>query len=536
MADHNARAASVIAQLLGDVIMHHNPVTSEQTARIRTQVTNEWLEGLETHIADIFGPLADAMMRGGTMPEPLVKILTDVVDPAHPFSGVTNSILIYGVGFALASSLIQPFTQAVNNQLWSTFPDRPLSPADAATAVVRNITFGDSGGVTIPAWAEQAAAQSGIDAQTFETMVGITGMPPDATSMFEMFRRGIIDEARLTEGLHQSDLRDSWIPQMLKMQYTPPTWLDMVRAAIQAQLPYAEANDLALKLGLEPPDWIANNPAWVTITIDISARPPGPVEMAHAANRGLTTWTGTGPESLSFQQAIAESDVKTKYTPLLQKLAQYFPPNGEIRTLLLHGGITEQQALDLWRANGVPDELAKGYLFLAQHEQITQDKALAKGDIETLVMEQAIDDDQALELLGDVGYSGRNAQFIIEMAHFRYELRALENAVRRISTLYIQHKVSPTETADAFAALGVPAAQITGLLEKLTAERDAAAAVPTPSQVATALYYKIIDQQTATQMLERLGYSAWDAWLVLSVRLHGSLPDMPEPKSILLGN
>jgi len=64
-------------------------------------------------------------------------------------------------------------------------------------------------------------------------------------------------------------------------------------------------------------------------------------------------------------------------------------------------------------------------------------------------------------------------------------------------------------------------------LATLDFQRRAEVVIPTAAQVAAGLYYQVIDQPTAMTMLEDLGYSAFDAWFVLSVRLHGPLPGAP---------
>jgi hypothetical protein len=258
-----------------------------------------------------------------------------------------------------------------------------------------------------------------------------------------------------------------------------------------------------------------------------AGRPPGPVEMGHAALRGFMPWSGTGPDVLSFEQGVRESDIKDKWIPILQKLAQYYPPPGEVRQLLLHGGIDEATALKLWADDGIPDDIAKAYLHLAQIEQVTQDKALAKGDILTLVQEQAIDDEQALSLLEQIGYSGHNADFVLEMAHARFELDALRSVVRRVASLYTSKKITTAQAQEALKGLGMPSAQIDSLLKTLENQRAAEVLTPSAAQIASGYYYGIIPQDAAQGLLEALGYSPWNAWFVLSVRMHAAQPNQP---------
>ena len=175
----------------------------------------------------------------------------------------------------------------------------------------------------------------------------------------------------------------------------------------------------------------------------------------------------------------------------------------------------------------MPSYLADAYTHLASIEQVTQDKALAKGDILTLVQEQALSDADALTMLAQIGYSGDNATHLLEMAHFRFELDAIRAAVRKITTLYTTRKINATQAKAGFTDIGMPEAQITSLLTTLTHQRDATVLVPTPAQVETGFHYGIVTYDVAHSMLTGMGYDDWSAWFVLSAREHGKLPGEP---------
>lgn len=519
--------SSKIAQLLGEVIIHHAPWSSEISEQTRRRIADDWLENLEQHTKGNIAPLMAAFQNMTDAPPEIASLLEKVADPSAQFGSLMQQFFVFGLMFTLANSMLAPFVQAVQNDIWKANPDRPLAPPDLATMVVRGIDLGDSGGVAVPDWAVAMAGESGVNAQDFASMVGINGMPPDMTTLFEAVRRKVIDDAQLEQALKQGDLRDEWIPYVMKLRYVQPTPVDMVRAAVQNQVEPAKAEQLAYELGLEPPGYVNGNPSWWQILYDSAGRPPGPQEMGRAANRGIIEWSGTGPDATTFQQAISESDLKNKWEPILKALAVYQPPNGDIKTMLMHGGIDAEQAMALWQANGVTPEIAKAYAYLAEHEQITQDKALAKGDILTLVQEGSVSDEVAEGLLANIGYSGQNAQWLVQMAHFRYNLEALRAGVRQVEKLYTAHKTTAAGAKSSLMSLGVPDAQATALLTAMDVERAAEVPTFTAAQIASGLYYGIIDQSQAMSMLQDLGWQPWDAWYVLSLRMHGPLPDQP---------
>lgn len=534
--EHVHALGTKFSQLLADTIIAAAPHVQQHVQDARADANHDFLEGMEQHVAELVGPMLQSVAATGNVPPELTGLLSELGVPTEQFTGIISQFFVFGVMFTLAQAMLAPFVQQVQNDVWTSHADRPISPPDVATAVVRGIGYGDASGVSIPGWAMTEAAKSGLGTEAFTTMVGTTGMAPSLQLLFEMVRRGIIPEGALdgggvtlVSGIQESDIKDKWIDYVSKLRYVQPSPIDFVAAAVQAQMPYAEAAKWATLVGLEPPGYLNGNPDWFKLLFDVHGRPPGPVEMGHAANRGIIPWKGTGPEMLSFEQAIAESDIKTKWTDILEQLAVYYPPNGEIRTLLLHGGIDGATAKALWEKNGVPAYLADAYLHLATIEQVTQDKALAKGDILSLVQEQALSDADALAMLGQIGYSGDNAVHLLEMAHFRYELDAIKAAVRKISQLYISRKINATQAQEGLQGIGMPALQISSLLTTLTHQRDAEVLVPTPSQVTSGIYYRLLTPEAGQAMLEGMGYDPWSAWFIICDRLHGAPKGFTEP-------
>ena len=152
-------------------------------------------------------------------------------------------------------------------------------------------------------------------------------------------------------------------------------------------------------------------------------------------------------------------------------LAQKWPAVGETGSLLREGGLSEAQAEAYWTADGVPAELLAALKYVNTIQQVTQDRALAKGDILMLLQENAITDADATTMLAQIGYSGDNAAFLIAMAHFRYELEAFRTSVRTVSTAYIDGSITQAQAEEGFKGLGMPATQITSLVATLTNQR-----------------------------------------------------------------
>lgn len=530
-----------IARVVTEAILGAHPVVAALNVKLQGEYKEKFLDGLEEHTAKLVNPILHSVSDVTTLPPELVPLMSELGMPTEQFTGIISQFFIFGVMFNVAGAMLAPFVQQIQNDVWTAHPDRPISPPDVATAVVRGIGYSDTSGETVPDWAYEEAAKSGYGTDAFNTMVGVTGMAPALQLLFEMVRRGIIEEGTLdaggttlTSGIQQSDVKDEWIETVSKLRYVQPSPIDMVRAAVQDQwddapdgYDFARQKEWAITLGLEPAAYLGDNPDWFNVLLNSAGRPPGPEEMGVAANRGIIPWQGRGVSATTFEQAISESDIKNKWTPILQQLAVHWPAAGDVRTLLMHGGIDVAQATAYWQALGTPTELLDAYLYISQVEQVTQDRALAKGDILLMLQENAITDEIATELLQQIGYSGANAVFLIAMAHFRYELEALRSSIRQVSTMYTSGAITAAQAREGLEGLGMPPAQIDQVVATLQNQRKVNTVLPTAAQIASALFYQVISQDEAQTALENQGYSPFNAWLVLSVRMHGPLPDPP---------
>lgn len=232
--------------------------------------------------------------------------------------------------------------------------------------------------------------------------------------------------------------------------------------------------------------------------------------------RGIIPKSGQGAGETTFQQGIAESDVKTKWTEALYQLAQYVPPPEAISTLLEHGGLTEEQAQAYWQMRGVPEELSKAYTFVTTQQHVSQEKLLAKGVIATAYFDQILTHDEAMGYLASLGYVGQIAETMLAVQDFRRDMTALNGVVRRVSTLYTADKLSATDAKAALVQVGIPADQADSILNTWSALRERPIHLPTPSEIGAAVKYGTITQDVALDELAALGYQGRDAQIVLS--------------------
>lgn len=534
------RTASKLAQLLGDTIAHHAPVTAQINAAASRAAVDDWLEGLEAHLAQFVRPFLANVLENTEPPEPVRALLAEAIDPQAQFTSTIESIFLWGIVSSIVSTSVSPFLVGIQNDLSAAAVGqgiaRPPDLSTLATAAGRGLAYGSPPTVTVPDATYQLAAQLGIDANYMNLAASIIGLPPALQELFEMYRRGIITIDQVEQGLREGDFRDDWIQYAIQLIHAWLTPIDFVRAAVQAQMSYSDAQQWAAATGLDtstpvPIDTTGTEatPDMFGLAFSIAGRPPGPAELGRMANRGIIPWTGTGAGQTTFEQGIAESDVKTKWTPALQQLTQYIPPPREIGTLLERGAIDADQAQSLWEQNGVPSWLAAGYVYMTEQQHVSQDKLLAKGEITTGYFDGIFTNAQATEMLGLLGYRDDVAADILAVIDFRREIQAINMVIRKIGTLYIAFKLTATEAQQALQAVGVASDQAASLLETWSLLQVEPVRVPSADEIGKAVEYGTLTQAQALSKLEILGYEPEDAAIVLSAYSEAQVPLPPGP-------
>src|SRR6516165_12711952 len=113
------QGAGRLAQLLGEVIVHHAPWTASVAEHTRRAVTDQWLEGLESHTGGKLAPLLQHLTAQRSWPDELAPLMQEVAGPSAQFGATIQQFFTYGVMFSLASQLLAPVTQDVSNAIWS---------------------------------------------------------------------------------------------------------------------------------------------------------------------------------------------------------------------------------------------------------------------------------------------------------------------------------------------------------------------------------------------------------------------------------
>lgn len=314
--------------------------------------------------------------------------------------GIAEQILLYNVVGQLVSAVLGPemelLARSVNELLQAT----PLSPDQLADMVVKgHVDIGD---------ATAYAKQSGVSPTDFQRMVDDAGEPPGLVFLLEAFRRGYIaqsgsgpENTSLEQGIRESRLHPKWTHVVEQMGLQPIGVADAVDAVVEGQIPYATGEHIAYLNGVGPDDF--------RILTNTRGNPPSPAELAELLRRGLIPLEGTGPDAISFQQGIFEGASKDKWYPYYAKLADYIPPPRTVTTLIHDGVVTDEEALALFKQNGLTDELAAKYVKSAHFSKGAAHKATISAELRSVArrgfMDGQLSEDRFRQLLDQANVS-----------------------------------------------------------------------------------------------------------------------------------
>lgn len=393
-----------------------------------------------------------------------------------------------------------------------------LSPPEAASAVVRNFLE--------PGAATHLAELQGVDAATFQLLVRLSGDAPAPIQLAEALRRGLVPadgkgaaSTSFTQGIAEGRLADKWAPVIKGLAQLWPTPTDALDAQVKGQLTEAEGSALYVKLGGDPQfhDWLLH-------TI---GEGPTPLEAARLAARGIIPEHGTGPESLSYDQAVRESRFRDKWTEAYRRMAEHIPEPSTIVTMLAHRAIDTQQAHRLLLEDDMTPELAAAYIAEAEYEASSDYRGLSQSSVLDMYYAQLLSADQAVSILEVLHVTERAARLLIGYVDLRRVVDNITTSVRRIGTLVSTRKIAPQTAIAALTGLGVPPASAEKIVEDWQLVASAEVKTLTEGQITDAFKYSIMDEPTAMAELEAIGYTPYDAWVLLSLKARGPLPGGP---------
>lgn len=431
---------------------------------------------------------------------------------------IGEQLLVWGALNQIIGAAIAPGITEISQEVNSLAPLLALSPSELAAAVNRGyLTAGAASG---------EASKSGIDSDRFKTLVDLAGtsLAPDA--LVEALRRQIIPEAgggadsvSFDQGVAEGNLHPKWTPVLKALSVRLPSIPEVMQAWLEGQIDQGEALTRYTEAG--------GDPTWFQTSYNAQGSAPTPMEALEMLNRGLIPEDGIGPDSISYNQAFLEGPWRNKWLQPFLGLRFYVPPPRTVTAMLKEGSLTTAEATAYLMAGGLSQATATQYISAASHSTSAAAKELAQSTVLALYEDKLITQAEAVQHLTALKYSQADATLLLAYADLKAAHSATNSAVTHIRTLYLNGQDDAATAKNALHSLGLTDQNAADLMSVWDIEKTTASKSISAAEVASALFYNIIDQPTAQARLVAMGYTAHDAWVTLSVRSHGALPDEP---------
>lgn len=467
---------------------------------------------------------AQAALQGLSAAEfsTLVNLAGDGIAPQDAVHARLRGIIPEAGKGPNATSYEQAIAESRLHDKWGPvlekLAEQLLSPADMASAVVRNFLSS--------AEATRLAEQQGMSSATFRTLVDLSGDAPGPQQLAEALRRGAIPQTgkgsgstSFEQGIAEGRLADKWAPVIKDLATYWPSPTDALDAQVKGQLTAEQAHELYVKLGGD-----AQFEAWL---YDSIGEGPTPLEAATLAARGIIPWTGTGPKSTSYEQAVKESHYRDKWSDAYKRLAEHIPPPSTISTLLSHQIITREQATTELLRNDMTADEAAAYVAEAEYEAVSDYRGLTQSAVVDMYYAHLIGHDQAVAVLGDLHVTQEAAELLLSYADVRYVVDSVQKTIARLQTLFGARKIGVQSAKAALLKLKIPASTVDATIADWELQAATTVKTLTEAQIVDAWYYSVLTQAEAMALLQVIGYTAFDAWTVLSIKAKGPLPGKP---------
>lgn len=428
-------------------------------------------------------------------------------------------LFVWSIASQVIQALAAPAFTDLQTAVNAAHPVMPLSAAEAATAANRAF-------MAIDAAAAEAAKQ-GIDADRFAVLRHLAGTAPAPEELAAALRRGVIPAdgtgagaVTFAQGIAEGNLLDKWGPVIQALAKQWPTPADILRATLQGQE--------TIEQGRADYERVGGDPEWFQLMFDAEGSAPTPLEASEMAERGIIPWDGTGPQAVSFAQAFLEGPWRDKWQDAYRQLARYYPTASEVVELYRWGQLDVPAATSMLTQRGLDAQQAAWWIAYADANAIDDYRGLTEQAILAMLSISYISDDQARTMLAAIHKGPAAIDQLIAYGHIQRAIQSVNQAVSRVGNLYQARKITAATATDALTRLGVGAVAIPDII----ADWDAVASINvrtlTEAQVVDAWDKLVLDDSEALQELQNIGYTPFDAWVLLSTKAGAPLPGRPE--------
>lgn len=255
------------------------------------------------------------------------------------FGNTVSSAAGFAAGFA-AGPALAPELQDLINETWQLHPSRVPEPGTLASGVAQ--------GQIDPKLAATWASYHGIDAQRFAALVNIANVGPGVPTAFDLWRRGVIDEAGFRRAALRDGLEEEWINDLVQIKLTVLDQAALANAIHRGLIP--DPGLLAVALDTRGGN-VADYPVYpidalkealangwdhdhLGVLVGLTGLPMGSHEAAQAYFRGVLALQ-------DYYKAIAQGNTRNEWADAIKEQSRQIPTAHEYVENHLRGYSTD---------------------------------------------------------------------------------------------------------------------------------------------------------------------------------------------------
>lgn len=405
--------------------------------------------------------------------------------------------------------------------LYSIYRPSELSAAEAAAAVVS--------GQIPPERGFAYAARAGVPDADFRVMLDTAGQTLAPGQLLDLLNRREIDQTDVERFLRESNLKDKFIPLLLKLRFNLLGASDYIRFAVKDV--YTKDNKLAADLQQDFPEQVADKLSRLGYAPEDALGAwmahwelPSPTQVYEMYHRNLIGEA----EVIDY---LKQADYSPKWRDNLLKISFNPLTRVDVRRAYKLGVVTLEQVAKTYRDLGYDKANAEILAEFTKQDADTervQERELLVGPVKTsaLAMYKArrISEDQLRQVLANLKYPKETVDRFIADIEFVREQDHREDIAAALKSAYVKALRTRDDTIILLRQAGWDGEALDQLLETWDLLRAVTELQPhqvatrdlTKAEIVTAYAERVISPETASTQLVALGYDQNETDILLT--------------------
>jgi hypothetical protein len=489
---------------------------------IRVKATQDIIDRIGHEIADHYGPIAQKILDNdpGTLSPETRQFLEDSISGEHQLKAVTGLLMgsaQSAIGLILSNELAPAIYPIV-----SANPNLDIDVQSAANSAAQ--------GQTSYANAQQIAADQGINAGNFASLVDLARQYPSIADALDMYRRKDISETELMLCIERNATPVQFREAYKALANNVLSLADAALAYLRSDITLADAQKIAHENGYTDEQ--------LTVFIGNTGEPLGLEQLLEGLRRDFIS-------EATVERGIKQSRIRNEWIPLALKL-RFSPMSvADAVNAVVQNHLSMAEAAKIAQQNGLEAsafpvliETAGEPLSRTEMEQLYNRGKVTRADVEQALRESrlknkyvtdafdlhvrlleprilssavefgAVSHADAVKRALEYGFSQADAEILVNAGSARKLHTRNNQTVAAAETLYVDNIITVDELRQVAKVAGFGNTEIDVIVKTSEYRRQAKWITTVLSVIRSKYVAHHIDEATATHYIDSLGLNA----------------------------